>query len=203
MKSELFLIIILHSILSICLAYKDPFLTYPTNIDSIKKNLKTERPTIAILSLVVAGKQIIDRIPRAANSSYIAASFVRFVETAGGRVVPLRENLHDKEVDKILKSVNGAIIPGGDTALVDGGYERIAEKIYNFAIQQKRRGIIWPVLGNIKLKYIKVFYIYECGLQKQASDLIDHEILMLYESIILESFTKYIDDVKASCSVYV
>lgn len=108
-----------------------------------------ERPTIAILSLVVSGKEIIERVPKAENSSYIAASFVRFIETAGGRVVPLQENRKDEEIDKILKSVNGAIIPGGDKHLVDAGYDRIAEKIYKYAIKQKRRGIRWPVLGRI------------------------------------------------------
>lgn len=145
----MYVIVLSLCVLSICIAYKDPFLTYPTNTDSIKKNLKTDRPTIAILSLAVVGKKIIEKIPKAENSSYIAASFVRFIETAGGRVVILNENSKEKEVDEILKSVNGALIPGGDADMVDSGYDKIALKIYNYAIQQKRRGIIWPVLGEI------------------------------------------------------
>ena len=72
----------------------------------------------------------------------------------------LRENYNEEKVDEILKNVNGAIIPGGDIDLVDGGYDIISEKIYNYAIQQKRRGVIWPVLGESKTIISRLKYIY-------------------------------------------
>ena len=135
-------------ILNLAVSKRDQFLTYPTNIEEMKKLLKMDRPTIGVLSLFVAGRQILEEVPQAENCSYIAASFVRFVETAGGRVVPIKESLGDKEVKKLLESVNGAIVPGGDIALMDSGYNKISEMIYRYSINQKRKGIIWPVLGK-------------------------------------------------------
>ena len=150
MEVKIFITVFSLFILSICIAYKDPFLTYPTNIESIKERLKMDRPTIAVLSLLVIGKKIIEKIPEAENSSYIAASFVRFIETAGGRAVILRGDFTEEKVDAILKSVNGALLPGGDADLVDAGYDKIALKVYNYSIQQKQKGIMWPVLGKAK-----------------------------------------------------
>ena len=126
----------------------DDFLTYPTNIESIKGHLKTERPMIGILSMFVIGKKIIDQVPSAKGCSYIAGSFVSFVEGAGARAVPIPENLSDQQVDKILKSINGAILPGGDTFMLDAGYARILKRILQYSINQKKKGITWPILGE-------------------------------------------------------
>ncbi|XP_014795092.1 PREDICTED: gamma-glutamyl hydrolase-like [Calidris pugnax] len=41
------------------------------------------------------------------GSSYIAASYVKFLESAGARVVPIRLNLTDEVYDKIFHSING------------------------------------------------------------------------------------------------
>ena len=164
MFKECIVAILLCLLHDVSAGFKDPFLTYPTNIESIKEHLKTERPTIAVLSLYVAGKQIKEQVPKAKGCSYIAASFVRFVETAGGRVVSLQENLKDDEVDEILRRVNGAMIPGGDIELLDDGYDRISKKIYHFAIAQKKKGIIWPVYGKWCLS--KPCFMVNYGTQK-------------------------------------
>ncbi len=127
---------------------KDEFLTYPTNVESIKKHLKTERPTIGVLSMYIAGKKIQHQYPQSKNCSYIAASYVRFIEGAGARAVPIPENLSNKKVDHILQGVNGVIIPGGDAEVIDVGYDRIAKRIFEYAINQKKKGKIWPILGK-------------------------------------------------------
>uniref|UniRef100_A0A8C4VGB6 folate gamma-glutamyl hydrolase n=1 Tax=Gopherus evgoodei TaxID=1825980 RepID=A0A8C4VGB6_9SAUR len=45
--------------------------------------------------------------------SYIAASYVKFVESAGARVVPIRLYRSEKEYDKLFQSINGVLFPGG------------------------------------------------------------------------------------------
>eukprot|EP00794_Sanderia_malayensis_P000529 gene529-1182_t len=127
--------------------HQDEFLTFPTNIEQIKKHLKTDRPMVGILSMYIVGSKIKEQYPQTKNSSYIAASFVRFVEGAGARAVPIPENLSKKQVEKILKGVNAVIIPGGDVEALDVGYDRITKQILDYSIQQKKKGIIWPVLG--------------------------------------------------------
>ncbi|XP_071017836.1 gamma-glutamyl hydrolase-like isoform X2 [Oncorhynchus clarkii lewisi] len=45
--------------------------------------------------------------PHAQGSSYIAASYVKYLESAGARVVPIRINRIDEEYEKIFNSING------------------------------------------------------------------------------------------------
>ncbi len=148
MKPLIFVSFILSVMVSKSFGEVDEFLTFPTNIETVKKHLKTERPMIGILSLYMSGRKIIEQHPSVENCSYIAASLVRFIEGAGARAVPIPENLSDKKVDKILKGINGVIIPGGDVEILDVGYERISKRILEYSIAQKKKGIIWPVLGE-------------------------------------------------------
>lgn len=45
------------------------------------------------------------------GKSYIAAGFVKWIEAAGGRAVPIRFYASDKELYRIFKSINGIIFP--------------------------------------------------------------------------------------------
>ncbi|TYI96171.1 hypothetical protein E1A91_D01G052200v1 [Gossypium mustelinum] len=73
------------------------------------------RPVIGILSH-----------PAPDNRSYIAASYVKLVEAAGGRVIPLIYN--DPDVFQKLELVNGVLFTGGRSK--SGLYYDIAEKIF-------------------------------------------------------------------------
>lgn len=62
------------------------------------------RPVIGILSHPGDGAS--GRLNNASNASYIAASYVKFVESAGARVIPLIYN----EPEEILYQVNDLVI---------------------------------------------------------------------------------------------
>lgn len=47
------------------------------------------------------------------NRSYIAASYVKFVESAGGRVVPLLLDQDIKYYTDIMSNLSGVLLPGG------------------------------------------------------------------------------------------
>ena len=51
------------------------------------------------------------------NTSYIAASYVKFVESGGARVVPVMINQPEEYYRTIFESTNGLLIPGGDVSL--------------------------------------------------------------------------------------
>ena len=55
------------------------------------------------------------------STSYIAASYVKYIESAGARVVPVLINQPEKYYQTIFDSTNGLLIPGGDVSLVDSG----------------------------------------------------------------------------------
>jgi len=44
--------------------------------------------------------------------SYIAAGYIKFVETAGARAVPIPYDASIKELETIFNGVNGIIFPG-------------------------------------------------------------------------------------------
>ena len=54
------------------------------------------------------------------NTSYIAASYVKYVESGGARVVPVFINQPEEYYRTIFHSTNGLLIPGGDVSLDTG-----------------------------------------------------------------------------------
>ena len=54
-------------------------------------------------------------------TSYIAASYVKFVESGGARVVPILINQPDDYYGMMFASTNGLLIPGGAQDFDDSG----------------------------------------------------------------------------------
>ena len=54
-------------------------------------------------------------------TSYIGAAYVKYVEQAGARVVPVLIDQTEEYYDTIFKSTNGLLIPGGAVSIVDSG----------------------------------------------------------------------------------
>ena len=46
------------------------------------------------------------------TSSYVAAAYVKWIEAAGGRAVPIRFYVSDGELRRLFDSINGLILPG-------------------------------------------------------------------------------------------
>ncbi|KAG0719127.1 Gamma-glutamyl hydrolase [Chionoecetes opilio] len=64
-------------------------------------------------------------------TSYIAASYVKFYESAGARIVPVMINQDDDYYAMIAASLNGMIFPGGSASITDkSGYGRAGELLY-------------------------------------------------------------------------
>ncbi|XP_051878628.1 gamma-glutamyl hydrolase-like [Pristis pectinata] len=82
------------------------------------------------------------------GNSYIAASYVKYLESAGARVVPISINLSETEYQKIFYSINGVLFPGGQVDLKTSQYAKIASLFYNLAIQANDNGTYFPVWGT-------------------------------------------------------
>ena len=87
---------------------------------TIFRSILTERPIIGILSQDLSSE---DRasIDNSNYTSYIAASYVKFVESGGARVVPILINQPDDYYQMIFSSTNGLLIPGGAQDFDDSG----------------------------------------------------------------------------------
>ncbi|TYG82055.1 hypothetical protein ES288_D01G056200v1 [Gossypium darwinii] len=99
------------------------------------------RPVIGILSH--PGDGALGRLNNDTNASYIAASYVKFVEAAGARVIPLIYNEPEEILFQKLELVNGVLFTGGWSKY--GLYYDIAKKIFKKVIEKNDRGDHFPL----------------------------------------------------------
>ncbi|CAH3021344.1 unnamed protein product [Porites evermanni] len=100
---------------------------------------ETQRPIIGVLT------QETDRNVTIFGRQYVAASYVKFIESAGGRMVPIFINATDEEVEKLFNHINGAIFPGGHRLLHRTNYTRVGKKIFDLAIKAFDKGDVFPI----------------------------------------------------------
>lgn len=82
------------------------------------------------------------------SPQYLAASYVKFVESAGAQVVPIFNNLTTADYTELFSSLNGVLFPGGGANLHSSGYFRAAEAFFQMAVTANSRGDVFPVWGT-------------------------------------------------------
>lgn len=81
--------------------------------------------------------------------SYIAASYVKFVEGAGARVVPIWINKPREYYEGLLSKLNGVLLPGGATWFnQSNGYADAGRHIYDVALEINVQGGFFPLWGT-------------------------------------------------------
>ncbi|XP_040987119.1 gamma-glutamyl hydrolase 2-like [Juglans microcarpa x Juglans regia] len=99
------------------------------------------RPVIGILSHPGDGAS--GRLSNATNASYIAASYVKFVESAGARVIPLIYNEPPEILFEKLDMVNGVLFTGGWAKT--GLYYEVVERIFKKILKKNDAGDHFPL----------------------------------------------------------
>ncbi|XP_058773781.1 gamma-glutamyl hydrolase 2-like [Vicia villosa] len=107
---------------------------------SLSPNLDYQ-PVIGILSHPGDGAS--GRISNAMEASFIHASYVKLVEAAGGRVVPLIYNEPQEKLLKKLELVNGVLFTGG--WIKDGPYFETVERVFKKALEKNDAGDHFPL----------------------------------------------------------
>jgi gamma-glutamyl hydrolase len=74
---------------------------------------------------------------------YLAASYVKWVESAGARAVPIPFHASDAHLDTLLGSVNGAIFPGGGAEIPAS-----AKYLYTKVLDMNKAGDHFPLWGT-------------------------------------------------------
>jgi len=82
------------------------------------------------------------------GSSYIAASYVKYIEGGGGRAVPVFHNSTTEELDYIFDSINGILFPGGGANIDNTPLYLSAQYMYNKALDAFDNGDYFPVVGH-------------------------------------------------------
>ncbi|XP_075861392.1 gamma-glutamyl hydrolase isoform X2 [Microcebus murinus] len=102
-----------------------------------------KKPIIGILM-----QKCRNKVMRNLGRYYIAASYVKYLESAGARVVPVRLDLTNNEYETLFKSINGVLFPGGSVDLKRSDYAKVAKIFYKLAIQSFDDGDYFPVWGT-------------------------------------------------------
>ena len=107
---------------------------------AVKCTLPPQTPVIGIFTLPDSGDEptLDEPYPNpnaAGNYSYIAASYVKFVQMSGAQVVPIFAFSNTSYLDSILSKVNGVLFTGGGTYINIGNrWTQNADYIVKYAI---------------------------------------------------------------------
>jgi hypothetical protein len=116
---------------------------------------RNEAPIIGILTQGTTDMAYYD------NHTMIAASYIRYIESSGGRVVAIPYNLDNSEFERIYQNINGLLIPGGRMKLIfprnkteddDSEFKwsvfaKAAKYFVDRAVEDFENGIYFPILG--------------------------------------------------------
>ncbi|XP_028655552.1 gamma-glutamyl hydrolase [Erpetoichthys calabaricus] len=101
------------------------------------------RPVIGILT-----QETVDDDLKPFGKAYIPASYVKFVESAGSRVAPIKLNLTYVEYKEIFNSINGLMLIGGSVNLQTSDFAKAANIFYKLALQANDKGDYFPIWGT-------------------------------------------------------
>lgn len=101
------------------------------------------RPVIGILSHPGDGAS--GRLNNSSDVSYIAASYVKFAEMAGARVIPIIYTEPPEIISQKLSLVNGIIFTGGRTK--EGLYFEVVKGILKKVLEKNDAGEHFPLLA--------------------------------------------------------
>ncbi|XP_053606829.1 gamma-glutamyl hydrolase-like [Plodia interpunctella] len=110
--------------------------------------LVNNRPIIGVLSQEQS-YYLHGKYPDENYTSYIAASYVKDVEAAGARVVPIMIGKDRAYYEDILSKINGVLFPGGATYFNQSdGYADAGQHIYEIAQELNDNGDYFPIFGT-------------------------------------------------------
>lgn len=102
------------------------------------------RPIVGVVAQPLGKESLADD-----GKSYIAASYVKYLEMAGARVVPIQYNAPAEEIDTLLKGVNGLLFPGGGSCLQkECPFFQSAARMFQYAITANDQGDFFPIWGT-------------------------------------------------------
>ncbi|XP_016103443.1 gamma-glutamyl hydrolase-like [Sinocyclocheilus grahami] len=101
-----------------------------------------DRPIIGILT------QEVDDYMKKFGETYIPSSYVKYIESGGARVVPIRLNQSFAEHEKIFRSINGLLLIGGSVNLETSDFAHTAGIYFRLALKANEEGEYFPIWGT-------------------------------------------------------
>ncbi|XP_063446341.1 gamma-glutamyl hydrolase-like [Mytilus trossulus] len=97
------------------------------------------RPIIGVVSQKSSGGH---------GDTGIPADYIKWIESAGGGVVPIRDQESEEYYEKMFTYTNGVLLPGGGVDLFTSGYANASRYFYEMALKAYDKGDYYPVWGT-------------------------------------------------------
>lgn len=110
-----------------------------------KDMVQKRKPVIGVLSQEISRIVIPEHIN---GESYIATAYIRHLEAAGAKVIPIHTHHKDAELRDLFKAINGILLPGGGSNLKDSRYIHNARLLHEMAIDANEEGDYFPIWGT-------------------------------------------------------
>merc|ERR1712179_420906 len=82
------------------------------------------------------------------DQSYIAASYIKYLEAAGARVIPVPHYYEESQVRKLFQHVNGFLMPGGGIKFFTSPYYKISKIFWDLALEANEKNDFFPIWGT-------------------------------------------------------
>ncbi len=122
------------------------FMTSLLDVQSLQPR-EAERPIIGILTQRILDKTLLKYFPFAKKRSYIAASYVKYLQSAGARVVPILDTYNKKNLTLLFNSINGLLLPGGGVSLSTSKFFKTGKKLHQMAVDFNHKGGYFPIFS--------------------------------------------------------
>lgn len=108
----------------------------------------TDENQFPIIGIMAQGLPPLTQEMYPAYNSFIAASYVKAVESSGARVVPIPVRRNETYYRELLQSLNGVVLPGGTPLWPPNNpYYDAATIIYKIALEMNQKGTAFPILA--------------------------------------------------------
>ncbi|XP_043477631.1 gamma-glutamyl hydrolase A-like [Leptopilina heterotoma] len=116
--------------------------------------------------------------------SYIAASYVKFIEGAGARCVPIWIGRNDSYYEDIMSKINGVLLPGGAAAKFNdtNGYGGAGDRIRRIAKKYNDNGDYFPIFGTCLGFELLVFLSTNRASFMTRCDSYNHTLPLIFSS---------------------
>ncbi|XP_064644098.1 gamma-glutamyl hydrolase-like [Lineus longissimus] len=82
------------------------------------------------------------------GDTYFQDSYVKWLQTGGAKVVPIRTNETVGYYTDLMGKINGVLLPGGDVDTMTSAYAKAAQIIYKLVIEFNNAGSYFPLWGT-------------------------------------------------------
>jgi len=115
-----------------------------TVVDGLGDQVHNARPIVGVM----AQPTYADPQYKGLGRTYLAAAYVKWLESAGARVVAVQYDLPEPQLVRLLQSINGVVFPGGELDIPGSHYQNTSQFIFNWATKQNEAGNYFPLWGT-------------------------------------------------------